>query len=193
MKVQYLGGYVMPEKWRRRGRLIGLIALLMLCLGSAPKQSEIPPQAFFADYFSGVVFLQGATPLPGIELIACIRNCETFQSEGIILGDDGRFALLEVNPTDRFLRGDEIFFYLVNAHGKTQAAETAVFEGKYAIVKIRLHFDSGLPVPMAPAALPRVGDSLLIMLPRLALGVGMFLVFLGITILVLCRRRTARH
>ena len=179
----------MPEMCRRWCVLICAITLLALCLSASPRQSEVPPQAFFSDYFSGVVFFQGATPPPGIELMACIRDCQTFRSEGIILGGDGRFALLEVNPSDRFLRGDKIFFYLANAHGQIQATERAVFEGKYAIVEIKLNFDSDLPAPLAPPALPRVGDSVITLLPRVAVGVGTVLLLMGISILVVSRRR----
>ena len=183
----------MPGICRRWGVLICAITLLVLCLGATPRQSEVPPQAFFADYFSGVVFVQGSTPPAGIKLMACSRDGQTVQSEGIILGGDGRFALLEVNPIDRFLRGDKIFFYLVNAHGQIQATESAVFEGKYAIVEIKLNFNSDLPAPMAPPALPRVGDGVLTLLPRLAVGVGTVLLAMGISILVVSRRRVPRR
>ena len=193
MGVQYVEGDRMPRTWVGLEMLICSIALVILCLGAAPKQSEVPPQAFFADYFSGAVFLHGTIPPSGIELIACIRNCQTFQSEGMKLDEDGGFVLLEVNPADRFLRGDEIRFYLVNAHGKIQATETAVFEGKYAIVEIKLNFNSDLPSPMPPPSLPQVGDSVITLLPRLALGVGTVLLVAGIAILVVSRRRVARR
>lgn len=161
----------------------------MLCLGASPKQSEVPPQAFFADYFSGTVILQGSPAPAGTELVACIRDCVTFESKSTVLSEDGRFALLEVNPADRFLRGDKIRFYIVNAHGRIEAVETAVFEGKYGIVAIQLNFDSDLPVPMAPAVLPDVGDPMLSWLPALVIGLGVALVLVGVLILTRGRMR----
>ena len=172
--------------------VIGCIGLAVLCLGAGPRQSEVPPQAFFADYFSGTVVLQGFPPPTGIELIACIRDCGTFESEKVVLLAGGEFALLEVNPADRFLRGDRIHFYLVNAHGRIEAAETAVFEGKYAITEIRLHFDSDVPAPMAAPQLPRVGDPVLPVLPWLAVVLGVSCILVGGLGLVRCRKREPR-
>lgn len=165
------------------------IAMVVLCLGLGPAQSEVPPQAFFADYFSGVVVLDDPSSMGGIRLVACIRDCRTFESQGIELAADGMFALLEVNPTDRFLRGDQILFYLVNAHGRIRAVETAVFEGKYAITELRLTFDSSIPRPMRPPELPAVGDRIIPMLPGYVMGIGLALTAGGISMLVIYRRR----
>ena len=167
------------DKGLRAELVIGCIVLALLCLGAGPKQSEVPPQAFFADYFSGRVVLKGGVPPEGIVLVACIKDCETFRSEEVTLDIEGKFALMEVNPDDRFLRGDEILFYLANAHGKIQAEETIPFEGEYSIVEIVLHFNSELPKPMAPPALPEVGDPLLALLPKVAIILGVMFVGTG--------------
>ena len=176
------------DKGLRAELVIGCIVLALLCLGAAPKQSEVPPQAFFADYFSGMVAIQGFPPPSGIELIACIRECVIFESEGVKLAADGRFGLLEVNPADRFLRGDRIRFYLVNAHGRIEAVETAIFEGKYGIIEIQLNFNSDIPTPMAPPQLPEVGDPVLRLLPGLVIGVGVFCLLVGVVGLVVSRK-----
>jgi len=173
------GGDVILDKGLRAELVIGCIVLALLCLGAGPKQSEVPPQAFFADYFSGRVVLKGGVPPEGIVLVACIKDCETFRSEEVTLDIEGKFALMEVNPDDRFLRGDEILFYLANAHGKIQAEETIPFEGEYSIVEIVLHFNSELPKPMAPPALPEVGDPLLVLLPKVAIILGVMFVGTG--------------
>ena len=57
-----LGGDVISDKGVGVEILICCIVLGLLCLGATPKQSEVPPQAFFADYFSGKVVLRGAPP-----------------------------------------------------------------------------------------------------------------------------------
>ena len=181
------------DKGLRAEVVIGCIVLVLLCLGAAPKQSEVPPQAFFADYFSGTVIVQGFSPPSGIELMACIRDCGIFQSERVKLAGDGQFGLLEVNPVDRFLRGDRIRFYLVNAHGRIEAVETAIFEGKYGIIEIQLNFDSDLPAPMAPPQLPEVGDPVLRLLPGLVIGFGVFCFVVGVVGLVISRKIGSRH
>ena len=180
------------DKGLRAEVVLGYIVLVLLCLGAAPKQSEVPPQAFFADYFSGRVIVQGFSPPSGIELMACIRDCGVFQSERVKLAGDGQFGLLEVNPVDRFLRGDRIRFYLVNAHGMIEAVETAIFEGKYGIIEIQLNFDSDLPTPMAPPELPQVGDPILSLLPRLAIGFGSICFLVGIVVIMRWFRRETR-
>ena len=184
---------MIAERSRRAEIFICSIVLAMLCLGAGPKQSEVPPQAFFADYFSGSVVLQGSPPPSGLELMACIRDCRTFESERLILAADGKFALLEVNPADRFLRGDKVLFYLVNAHGRIEAVETAVFEGKYGITEISLNFNSELPAPMAPPQLPEVGDPVLPLLPGLAIGFGVLCLVGGGVALVVSRKVGSRH
>ena len=184
---------MIAEKSRRAEIFICSIVLAMLCLGAGPKQSEVPPQAFFADYFSGSVVIQGSPPPSGVELMACIRDCGTFESERLILAADGKFTLLEVNPADRFLRGEKILFYLVNAHGRIEALETAIFEGEYGITEIYLNFDSDLPAPMAPPELPEVGDPVLQLLPGLAVGVGALCLVVGVVGLVVSRKVGLRH
>ena len=179
---------MIPEKGYRERILICSLVVVLFCLGASPKQSEVPPQAFFADYFSGTVVHQGSPPPQGTELMACIRDCLTFESERIILGADGLFTLLEVNPADRFLRGDRILFYLVNAHGKIKAGETAVFEGKYGIVNIDLNFDSSLPAPMSPARLPDVGDPILPLVPGVVIGFGAIGLVVGLVVIKRSRK-----
>ena len=169
---------------------VAIVSLASLALlGAGPRQSEVPPQPFFADYFSGVVRLQG-TPAPaGIRLVACVAECETFQSEPVLLTGGGAFHLLEVNPSDRFLRGDAVSFYLVNGYGRIQAAESTLFQGEYAITRLNLSFDQPLPTSLPPPLLPQVGDPVLPLLPRAALALGAVLLAGGLGLLMLNRRR----
>jgi hypothetical protein len=169
---------------------VAVVLLASLALvGAGPRQSEVPPQPFFADYFSGVVRLQGSPAPAGTQLVACVADCATFQSKPVFITGDGTYFLLEVNPSNRFLRGDLISFYLVNAHGRIQAAESVIFEGEYAIAKLNLSFDQPLPTPLPPPLLPQVGDSVLPILPRAALALGTVLLAGGLALLMLNRRR----
>lgn len=177
-------------------RNIGAVAVVFLAslalVGAGPRQSELPPQPFFADYFSGVVRLQGSPAPTGTQLVACVADCETFQSKPVLLTGGGAFNLLEVNPSNRFLRGDPISFYLVNAHGRIQAAESVLFEGAYAIARLNLSFDQPLPTPLPPPLLPQVGDPVLPILPRAALALGTVTLAGGLALLMLNRRRMVR-
>ena len=170
---------------------VAVVLLTSLALlGAGPHQSEVPPQPFFADYFSGVVSLQGSPAPAGTQLVACVSDCETFQSKPVLLTGGGAFHLLAVDPSNRFLRGDPISFYLVNAHGRIQAAESAIFEGEYAIARLNLSFDQPLPTPVPPPLLPQVGDPVLPILPRAALALGTVLLAGGLALMMLNRRRT---
>ena len=172
---------------------VAVVFLASLALvGASPRQSEVPPQPFFADYFSGVVRLQGSPAPAGTQLVACVADCESFQSKPVLLTGGGAFHLLEVNPSNRFLRGDPISFYLVNAHGRIQAAESALFEGAYAIVRLNLSFDQPLATPLPPPLLPQVGDPVLPMLPRAALALGTVILAGGLALLMLNRRRMSQ-
>ena len=177
---------------KKIGSCLAVVVMFMASLavlGAGPRQSEVPPQPFFADYFSGVVWLQG-TPAPmGTQLVACVADCETFQSKPVLLTGGGTYFLLEVNPSNRSLRGDPISFYLVNTHGRIQAAESALFEGAYAIASLNLSFDQPLPTPLPPPMLPQVGDPVLPILPRAALALGTIILAGGLALLMRNRRR----
>ena len=172
---------------------VAVVLLASLALvGAGPRQSEVPPQPFFADYFSGVVRLQGSPAPAGTQLVACVADCETFQSKPLLLNGSGGYHLLKVNPSDRFLRGDPVSFYLVNAYGRIPAAESIIFEGEYATNRLNLSFDQSLPAPPPAALLPQVGDPVLPILPRAALALGSVLLAGGLALLMLSRRRTIR-
>ena len=129
-------------------------------------------------------------PAPlGTQLVACVADCETFQSKPVLITGDGTYFLLAVDPSDRSLRGDSISFYLVNDHGRIQAAESALFEGAYAIASLNLSFDQPLPTPLPPPMLPQVGDPVLPILPRAALALGTVMLAGGLALLMLNRRR----
>jgi len=180
---------------RKISGCLAIAAALLVSLalvGAGPRQSEVPPQPFLADYFSGVVLLQGSPPPPGTQMVACVANCQTFQSKPVLLNSSGVYHLLKVNPSDRFLRGDPVNFYLVNAHGRIQAAESVIFAGEYATTRLDLSFDQPLPTPLPAPRLPQVGDPVLPILPRVALALGAALLAGGLALLIQSRRRMVR-
>jgi hypothetical protein len=180
-------------------RKIGLLAILstltmsiFAMLGAVPEQEGgVPPQPFFADYFSGQVFIQGMPAPGGAQLVACVDDCSVFESQPVLLVPGGGFNLLEVNPENRRLRGRTIKFYLVNHYGRIEAAETAVFEGAYNISRLDLSFSESLPALASATALPPVGDPIIPAIPPIALGVGSAAALAGAFLLRATRRRAA--
>jgi hypothetical protein len=182
-------------------RNIGLLASVLLLavnavfiLGAAPQQQGggvAPPQPFYADYFSGTVFLQSAAAPQGIQLVACVDECSVFQTEVTVLGPGGRFHLMAINPDNQLLKGRDITFYVVNQYGRIKAAETRIFEGAYNISGIDLHFSDPLPLPPPPPTLPQVGDPFIPHLPKVLLALGATSMAAGMLLLVQSRRRRA--
>jgi hypothetical protein len=179
-------------------RKIGLLAISLLTavaaltlLGAGPAQEGggVPPQPFFADYFSGTVYLQSEPAPAGIQVVACVDDCSLFQSEPRLVGPSGRFDLLAVNPEDRRLKGRDITFYIVNQYGRIQADQVLVFEGAYHINSLDLSFRDPLPLPPAPPALPRVGDPYLPYLPYLLFLGGISSLSAGLLLVLLRARR----
>jgi hypothetical protein len=181
--------------WRKIGLLAlasTLITGIFAMLGAVPEQEGgVPPQPFFADYFSGRVLIQGV-PAPGdTQLVACVDECIIFESQPVRLTSGGKFNLLEVNPENRRLRGRAIKFYLVNQYDSIQAVETMVFEGAYNITRLDLNFSDPLPTLASDTALPPVGDPVIPVIPQIALGVGSVIAVAGGLLLMVARRRAA--
>jgi hypothetical protein len=178
---------------RRKIGLLTIISTLIMgifaMLGTVPEQEGgVPPQPFFADYFSGRVFIQSMPAPAGAQLVACVDDCNLFESQPVVLTSGGGFNLLEVNPENRRLRGRTIKFYLVNQYGRIEAAETAVFEGAYNINRLDLSFSEPLPQLASDTVLPMVGDAVIPVIPPIALGVGSVVVLAGGFLLMVARR-----
>ena len=181
---------------RRKIGLLAIVSTLVMgifaMLGAVPEQQGgVPPQPFFADYFSGHVLVQGAPAPMGAQLVACVDECSVFESQPVALTAEGGFNLLEVNPENRRLRGRAIKFYLVNQYGRIQAAETPVFEGAYNISQLDLNFSEPLPTLASDIALPVVGDPVIPAIPPIALGVGSAVALAGAYLLMVAHRRVA--
>ena len=169
--------------------ILGMTAFAMM--GAVPQQGGVPPQPFLADFYSGKVFVQGWPAPFGAQLMACVDDCATgFQSQPVFIGLEGTYQRLEINPSNRRMKGRDVFFYLVNEHGRIQAQQTAVFEGAFNVATLALTFSD--PMPTAPVAplLPAVGDPWVPELPKVALAVGSLSLATGLG-LTLARRRRA--
>ena len=138
-----------------------LVVVTALCLGAlvllgaSPAQRERPPQPFFPDFISGSVSLQGQPAPAGTVLVACIDDCDSvYQSEPKTIGANGRYELLELAPEDEATIGRDVYFYLVNQHGRIQAVEVHRFVGVRDIYTINLTFTGPLPTAPLPTPTP---------------------------------------
>ena len=138
-----------------------LVVVTALCLGAlvllgaAPAQRERPPQPFFPDFISGSVTLQGQPAPAGTVLVACIDDCDSvYQSEPKTIGANGRYELLVLAPEDEVTIGRDVYFYLVNEHGRIQAVETHQFVGVRDIYTVDLTFTGPLPTAPVPTPTP---------------------------------------
>jgi len=123
----------------------GLMALFLL--GAGPRQGGVPPQPYGANFFSGVVTVQGQIPSAGAQIVGCVADCiEIFQSEPVQTDADGNYVALQLNPDDEELVGRIVSFFLVNEFGRIAASETRRFEGDFNIYPLDLTFTDPIPV-----------------------------------------------
>ena len=173
--------------------IISALAVSLLgLLGAAPRQEGgAPPRPFFPDFFSGVATVQGKPAPLGAQLVACINDCQSgYQSAPVKVQAGGKFSSLTVGPQDRALLGGKITFHLVNEFGRIRAAETPIFEGSKNLITLTLTFSDPTPTPKptptpAPPGLPMVGDSVVPLIPKLALGLGGSLTISGAILFLL--------
>ena len=131
-------------------------ALALIAAGPAQQDDdERPPEPLFPDYYSGSVTLQDSPAPQGLQLIACIEDCDTgYQSEPVTLGPGGEYELLKLDPEDDAFIEGVITFYIVNEHGRIPAGETSIFQGILEINDLDLGFDQPLPTPEPPPPTP---------------------------------------
>lgn len=180
---------------RRKMKLLAAMLVLIITsismLGAGPDPGGLPPQPFLSDYFSGRVLIENKLAPFGVTLVACIGDCQTgFQSVPVVIGAAGQYRLLEINPEDRSLRGRDITFHVVTPWGRIQAGQTAIFQGAYNLNELELTFPDPVPVPPPVPSLPAVGDTVVPVIPRFALGFGLVGLASGL-LLLLARRRLA--
>ena len=121
--------------------------MALFLLGAGPRQGGVPPQPYGANFFSGVVTVQGQIPAAGTQIVGCVSDCfEIFESEPVQTDSDGNYVALELNPDDEELVGRIVTFYLVNEFGRIAASETRRFEGDFNIYPLDLTFTDPIPV-----------------------------------------------
>ena len=182
--------------------MVALAVIAIATVGAVPQQGEGPPQAFFPEFFSGTVTLQGATAPAGTSLVGCVLDCVTgFESKVVEIQAGGAYDLLEINPADDAMIGLPVSFYLVNEFGRIKAQETPIFNGFFNFFQVDLTFNNPMPMPtpvptvtptMQPtptAILPVPGDPAITAIPRLALIIGAAAVAAGAGMILLTRRR----
>ena len=114
-----------------------IVLVALFVLGAGPRQGGVPPQPYGANFFSGVVTVQGQSPPAGTLIIGCVADCvEIFQSEPVQTDADGNYVALQLNPDDEELVGRIITFYLTNEFGRIAASETRRFEGDFNIADL---------------------------------------------------------
>ena len=140
--------------------------------------------------------MQGAPAPTDAGIVACVDDCETVsESAPVELTEGGAYTGLKVDPTDRFLVGHTITFFLVNQYGRIQATESVDSKGIVDIYTLDLTFTAAIPVPtptptVTPtASLPAPGDPTVTRVPKLALIIGAAAVAGGILLLLVARRR----
>ena len=148
---------------------IGLIALFFL--GAAPRQDGVPPQPYGANFYSGVITVQGEAPPAGVQVVGCVADCaDFFESEAVLTDADGNYVGVNLNPDDEDLVGRIITFYLVNEFGRIAATETRRFEGDFNIYTLNLTFADPIPTfTPIPTATPPAPISLRLV-PETGLG-----------------------
>ena len=183
-------------------KFASLIAILIISLavlpmlGAGPSQAK-PPQPFGPDSFSGQVVVQGKLALRGMQLYACIDNCEVYLSAAVTVNQGGMYSQLVVSTPDRELVGHPIFFYLANEFGRIRADEAVDFQGATQIFSQNLSFNDPVPFPTATPtvtptpSLPVPGDPSITAIPRMALIFGGLTLLAGMGLLLILRRRAA--
>ena len=150
------GGADVSTKWAVTPLAV-LAAMLMLIVTAAvpgQDQGKRPSQPLLQDFYSGTATVQGSPAPTGTLVVACVDDCETYQSAAVTVGESGSYAGLMLEPTDHRMIGRDVTFHIVNQHGSIQASETSEFYGVYDLYTQNLTFDSPLPAPATPTPTP---------------------------------------
>ncbi|HCG91098.1 MAG TPA: hypothetical protein DEZ08_04590 [Dehalococcoidia bacterium] len=131
------------------------LGLVLLCISAGPKQESVPPQPFYADFYTGTVRVQGTIPELPIVLYACVVSCdrEGFKSRTIAVGPDGTYDNLHVDPSNKKYLYQIVTFYLETPFGNIMANEHAIMEGAFSRNRLDLTFSDPVPV-FVPVVIP---------------------------------------
>jgi len=146
----------------------GFILILSSCvaaigMGAMPKQESVPPQPFYADFYSGRVGVTDEWPEVGVKLYACVLDCSRFRTE--MVGVDvksGWYEGLKIDPSDKRLLYQEVTFYLDNGLGSVKAPETSVMEGAFIRKIVDLTFDGPAPTEIIEEPMKEATDTIVV-------------------------------
>ena len=190
--------------------LVAVLACLIVAfvvLGAVLRQG-VP----FPLIFSGMVSVQEAAAPEGLALLACVRDCNSYQSDAVTTGPGAEYIGLLVGPPDETFVNDMITFWIVTDFGRIQATQTVRYripaDPAGLTPTLDLEFTEPVPLPPPPTPtptptitptptatpillLPITGDPSASQLPRVALIAGIAALAAGGAILYLVRRRRA--
>ena len=132
-----------------------MAAMLMLAITAAmpsQEQDKRPLQPLLQDYYSGGVTILDVAVPAGIQLVACVDSCATYQTDAVTIAEAGAYTGLVIEPSDRRMIGRDVTFHIVNEHGSIQASQTREFYGVYDLYSLDLTFNE--PLPRAPTPTP---------------------------------------
>ena len=132
-------------------------------IGAMPKQESVPPQPFYADFYSGRVGVTDEWPEVGVKLYACVLDCSRFRTE--MVGVDvksGWYEGLKIDPSDKRLLYQEVTFYLDNGLGSVKAPETSVMEGAFIRKIVDLTFDGPAPTEIIEEPMKEATDTIVV-------------------------------
>jgi len=115
-------------------------------MGAMPKQESVPPQPFYADFYSGRVTVTDEWPNTGVNLYGCVLDCSRFRTEMVEVDvKSGWYEGLKIDPSDKRLLYQEVTFHLDNGLGSVKASETSSMEGAFIRKIVDLTFDGPVP------------------------------------------------
>ena len=151
------------KTWLRGFILIFSSCVAAIGMGAMPKQESVPPQPFYADFYSGRVGVTDEWPEVGVKLYACVLDCSRFRTE--MVGVDvksGWYEGLKIDPSDKRLLYQEVTFYLDNGLGSVKAPETSVMEGAFIRKIVDLTFDGPAPTEIIEEPMKEATDTIVV-------------------------------
>ena len=130
-------------------------------MGAMPKQESVPPQPFYADFYSGRVTVTDEWPNTGVKLYACVLDCNRFRTEMVEVDvKSGLYEGLKIDPSDKRLLYQEVTFHLDNGLGSVKASETSSMEGAFIRKIVDLTFDAPVPIEIIDEPMKKPIDSI---------------------------------
>jgi len=130
-------------------------------MGAMPKQESVPPQPFYADFYSGRVTVTDEWPNTGVKLYACVLDCSRFRTEMVEVDvKSGLYEGLKIDPSDKRLLYQEVTFHLDNGVGSVKALETSSMEGAFIRKIVDLTFEAPVPIEIIDEPMKEPIDSI---------------------------------